>query len=146
MMTKEDKNKYHREWYKKNAKKVNAWHKKHRQNNKEKIRKYGVEYYKKNRDKILTYDRKHVLKGGANRKHYSNLNKRDYMGFCELCSKKQEYGLNYHHWDETNPSKGIWICPTCHMVCNGVEKKEVANKYILLKSRIEEEYNNGLEQ
>ncbi len=47
-----------------------------------------------------------VLKG--NKRPYPTDDK------CELCKRK--VFLVYHHWDDKDVSKGMWIChPKCHM-------------------------------
>ena len=33
---------------------------------------------------------------------------------CELCSRTSRK-LNYHHWDDTDLMKGIWVCYFCHI-------------------------------
>lgn len=33
---------------------------------------------------------------------------------CELCNK-QVGRLNYHHWDDGNLMRGMWLCQLCHM-------------------------------
>ena len=136
---------YQREYYQKNKDKIIARKKRWKTKNRERIRSVEQAYYQKNRERILSYDRKHELKGFINGKKQcvSGLNKRDYTGFCELCNKKQEYKLNYHHWDDNNLSKGVWVCVRCHTVCEGIDKNLV-NKYLILKNNVNKEYENEL--
>lgn len=70
------------------------------------------------------------------------LNKRPYPGKCELCPKKGY--LAYHHWDDTNLSKGIWACPKCRKLIERIDRgiqrigrDTVASKYLLLRANIE---------
>lgn len=57
---------------------------------------------------------------------------------CELCGKKTEK-LAYHHWDDTNLSKGIWVCFLCHMLCENVDNggKKLIEVYELKKTLLD---------
>lgn len=61
---------------------------------------------------------------------------------CELCEGHSER-LNYHHWDNGNYLRGVWVCPVCHYFIHGIEagciEKGLHLKYIRLKGRIENE-------
>jgi len=59
------------------------------------------------------YYRKHVIKTHSNLRLVGN--KRSYPddSRCEYCGKKH-YRLEYHHWDDSNISKGLWVCRWCH--------------------------------
>ena len=71
--------------------------------------------------------------------------KRDYLGFCEVCSIPipDDKHKSYHHWDDTMPAMGIWVCYKCHKIIEGVDSG-IAEKYLAQKLRIEKEY--ALEQ
>lgn len=59
---------------------------------------------------------------------------------CELCGKIVR--LSYHHWDNKNPSKGIWLCFRCHGLAESLDKdKSLGNKYLLMKVLITSEIN-----
>lgn len=70
------------------------------------------------------WERSHRVTTSNNKKIYGN--KRPYPkdGHCELCFEKpiihayRQHGrstrLVYHHWDDSDLSKGLWICPSCH--------------------------------
>lgn len=68
---------------------------------------------------------------------FNGLHKRLKPNSCELCGSKTK--LHYHHWDNTNPSKGIWVCQTnkCHNLAEVVDKLDSGNllsgKYHKLK-------------
>lgn len=54
--------------------------------------------------------------------------KRDYPKDrkCELCgaegkNKRRIDPLDYHHWDDKNISKGMWLCQKCHRRVEGWE-------------------------
>lgn len=40
---------------------------------------------------------------------------------CEVCGHKPFKKLDYHHWDDTKPIKGMWVCGFCH---KGIHKYE----------------------
>ncbi len=41
------------------------------------------------------------------------LDKRPRPELCELCSRKPTKA--YHHWDDDDPSIGLWLCYRCHI-------------------------------
>lgn len=69
--------------------------------------------------------------------HHIGLSKRPNLGHCELCDYKTH--LVYHHWDDNNRSKGIWVCQTnkCHNLAEVVDRLDngslLPDKYINLK-------------
>lgn len=92
--------------------------------------------YKKNqtkrRDQFL-----HTVNG------YFRVSKRRYPddGKCELNGENGKR-LVYHHWDEEDRGKGVWLCNMCHLFVGTVDKGwhlGMADKYLKLK----EEINNG---
>ncbi len=104
----------------------------------------------KHRKQIIEFYRKHVIqtidKKGKRRQFIKGLLKRPYPDdlICEICKKKVNT-LHYHHWNDKNPSKGIWMCYSCHQGCNFIEKKILFNRYIKLKSNIDANYNPNLD-
>lgn len=65
---------------------------------------------------------------------------------CELCGEERAH-LHYHHWDNENPSIGLWLCYRCHMFAERAdaltdwyfELKEKAEREVLEAMRKEEE-------
>jgi len=71
---------------------------------------------------------------------------------CELCKRRKRKLLDYHHYDDNNLSKGLWLCRWCHPFAENVDKgftvpeiramgltyvgKRLMAKYIKLKSSI----------
>jgi len=82
--------------------------------------------------------RKHVL--GIKNKTIYGLNKRDWTGYCELCGRKN-IRLGYHHWDNKNPSKGLWLCIICHQGCEHYEKHglQIIKRYKKFKKILDNE-------
>ena len=79
---------------------------------------------------------------------YKNLTKRPYPVGCEVCAssltlKGKPKRLFYHHWDNGNLSKGIWLCYSCHHLAEGIDK-ELEIKYKVLKKDIEKQYLGGM--
>lgn len=56
---------------------------------------------------------------------------------CELCGRVVRR-LNYHHWDNSDLSKGVWLCGTCHYTAEASDKG-MAEKYTELKGKIEQQ-------
>jgi len=73
-------------------------------------------------------------------------NKRPYPknGKCELCPAlrcgTKASSLVYHHWDDKDISKGMWICRRCHSIVEFVIKNiKIYKKYLKLSYNINEE-------
>jgi len=79
------------------------------------------------------YSRKHLIEAGDGK--YLKGIKRDYPTDekCEICNIFTPPPLNYHHWDDTNLMKGIWICGRCHLIAEGVEKINSVEAKIYLR-------------
>ncbi len=102
------------------------------------IKKQMYYYFKKG--KVLAQQRSRKFYTGTirNGKQVQLIGrKRDYPkdGKCELCHKRK--ARSYHHWDDDNLQKGIWLCPVCHMLAEGVDRG-LHLVYLMLKTRIEE--------
>lgn len=74
--------------------------------------------------------------------HFTGLHKRVKPDYCELCNGKAT--LHYHHWDDNNRSKGVWVCGLsrnkCHPLAEVVDKSDngslLPEKYSKLKQEI----------
>jgi len=55
---------------------------------------------------------------------------------CELCNKFYNK-LVYHHWDNIDPSKGLWLCGYCHLVAEKLDIN-IHEKYFNLKQLVED--------
>jgi predicted amidophosphoribosyltransferase len=105
----------------------------------------GRGYCEKCRIEVRNYHRRRCI--GTTAGYIGKLNKRLYPKDqkCELCNLEKKR-LPYHHWDDYNPSKGIWMCNRCHTVVTyieeGIEKRVVSN-YKYLKTVIDN-YENSL--
>lgn len=82
---------------------------------------------------------------------YGKKRKRPKGGTCELCNKecdKEGKRLYYHHWDDNNMLKGIWVCYKCHtLIENEEEFKALLLKWHLLEAEIDnkaKEANNQI--
>lgn len=68
----------------------------------------------------------------------TGLSKRPHSVTCELCGKSPKK-TDYHHWDNSNPNLGMWLCQRCHWFANWLELPaflEVMEKYFNLKEAI----------
>lgn len=82
---------------------------------------------------------------GYHAKKFIGLHKRPKPDYCELCGGIAN--LNYHHWDDTSMSKGVWVCGMsknkCHELVEAVDKidngSSLPDKYITLKQEIIDE-------
>ncbi len=109
------------------------------------------EQYLKNRDKIIAISRAYSKTPArvAKRRQTSlmtkngtikGLNKAPYPDDgCEMC-KKIDQRLAYHHWNDNNPSMGMWLCGQCHWFVEGIEKGLQLQRYLDLKLFREREY------
>ena len=115
----------------------------HREERKRACRIYYAEHKEELKRKDRERRRKYCLcvKGRLR----TDLNKRDYTGYCELCGRIIGEGITilaYHHWDDSNPSKGIWVCRGCHRIAELYEKNQlfVIERYIRLKKYLNRQY------
>lgn len=108
-------------------------------------RKYRKNWYKHNKERhkknCIRYKRQHriVTKGGRILK--GKKRKRPKDGICELCGRecdKEKKQLSYHHWDDNNLLKGIWVCYKCHGFVEGF-MPELGEKWLSLKEKIDKE-------
>ena len=101
------------EWFKKRTERYHRYWIK----NKDRWKSYAKEYRRKH---IVYVNGKAVL-----------VNKRSRPEVCELC-EKQRKRLDYHHWDDNNPSKGVWVCNLCHIIVEALDKNtlfKIISKY-----------------
>ncbi len=94
------------------------------------------EHYWRNRDKIL-YRTRHTLLNVKGKK--VKVKKRQRPNGCELCGK-ENYLLNYHHWNDDKLYLGMWVCTSCHVVIHGFESKITKKQYLDLKDKIEKSF------
>jgi len=108
------------------AAKVDEAYRRWRADNLERSNKYHREYRRRNYISI-TREGKQVsvrLKG-----------KRPWPGSCELCDRNNCV-LYYHHWDDGNLSKGLWLCMMCHGLAEAMDDGAKVEKYLNLKRQI----------
>jgi hypothetical protein len=56
---------------------------------------------------------------------------------CELCTLGPRR-LGYHHWDDSKPEFGMWICVSCHKAAHWLERFD-PSIYWTLRSRVSTE-------
>ena len=65
---------------------------------------------------------------------------------CEVCSKVTRR-LLYHHWNNNDLSKGLWVCDQCHRIAEGVEAVsrhvDTMKSYLDMKSIAEQDFQYG---
>lgn len=69
------------------------------------------------------------------KKQYKVDGRRPKSNECELCHKRpmKRNGLGWHHWDDNHLEYGLWLCTTCHVVGNEMEKGITTEKYLKLR-------------
>lgn len=120
-----------------------------------KQREYMRKWVADHRESVNKYQRDYQRKYRVetNGKTYCVRNKRLRPETCEICGLYHNH-LSYHHWDDEDLSKGIWLCRFCHpiaevldciktpcledsLVVDHTRAKTLAQKYITLKAEIE---------
>lgn len=92
------------------------------------------EWYRNNKERAnkrhKDYQRNYRLNGkkADGKRHYPNDQK------CELCKKKKH--LAYHHWDDSDFSKGIWVCVCCHKAAHWLDENDPERYYMIKQLRI----------
>lgn len=80
----------------------------------------------------ITLNGKYTLVETPNKRPYPEDKK------CELCHKGPRL-LGYHHWDDKNISKGLWLCPVCHPFAEKVDHSWV-EKYKAIREAVNVEF------
>ena len=65
---------------------------------------------------------------GIGGKWVGGFNKRAYSEICEVCGGGGV--LVYHHWDDSNPNKGLWLCRRCHSIAEIIDRIDSGGKDI----------------
>ncbi len=89
------------------------------------------------REKKRNYHRKNII-STTNRRIFAR--KRPHSGQCELCGRNYTKWMNYHHWDDSNPALGIWLCRTCHVTVHHLQKHP---NFLELYQKIKREVEDG---
>ena len=123
----------------KNREQIKAYDKSHRLKNREPHREQLQAWRLKNRNRITEYRRRTRLT--INGKDIGGLSKRPYTKFCEICGSRkgkrgQKIHLAYHHWDDNNLSKGLWVCGPCHSMAHLIEQGIKMVNYPLVYPRL----------
>lgn len=74
------------------------------------------------------------LLGADGKRHPVRVDKRPRPTTCELCGRG-DTRLHYHHWDDTKPEQGIWVCSHCHRHAESYEKGLIA-AYLKLRQLV----------
>ena len=96
-----------------------------------------LEYRKRMAERSRNYYRSHYLKiDGKYVRHEKGLRPE----LCQLCRKYP--ARDYHHWIiGKHTIVGLWVCASCHRLCEGVDKG-LDLTYRLLKKRNEQELSS----
>lgn len=128
-------------WCKSNRERKNPFHICNKCNYEKYTKPYAQKHKEELRNYIRDYQRKFVLSQGK-KKIYLKIPKRPYPkdNKCELCGHIYELKLSYHHWNNTKPQIGIWICNRpCHDIVEFFDKgllEEFLNKYSELRKSL----------
>ena len=81
--------------------------------------------------------RKHVLHVQINDKSIRvyGLHKRGRPTQCEVCEQGNRK-LYYHHWDDHDLNKGLWLCFRCHIFAEGIDAGLI-DRYLKLKAELD---------
>lgn len=101
---------------------VRRWKSEHPQALKAQKLRYGQRHKKELAESHREYHRNHRISTYIDIPHhgatkiYPAPNKRPYPidNLCELCDTEKPLFLKYHHWDDADFGKGIWVCQACH--------------------------------
>jgi len=122
-----------REWQKQHPERV----KEYREKNKEKYDILIKRWRENNREHLNQYSREYL------RAHcVSTINGRIYdlkrpypKNGCELCGRSRK--LHYHHYDDANLMKGMWLCIPCHNFVEQIDEHEdLVKKYFKLRMEV----------
>lgn len=107
---KERRRKYYQEHREEAISYAKAWNDAH----KDDVRKRSLEYYYRHREERIAYaknqDKRNIKHNG--KVILRNVDKPSKPTLCELCNQKSY--LAFHHWEDSKPEVGLWICNRCH--------------------------------
>lgn len=108
-----------------------------RERHPEKSRQMVKEYRKKHPEVRRKWTRNHVL-STKNKQIYGNKRPFPEDNSCELCGDEKTR-LEYHHYDDNDLLKGLWLCVRCHIFAEKTDKG-LQRRYFELKETI---FKNG---
>jgi rubrerythrin len=103
-------------------------------------KKYQKAHPEVGRKAAMAYHRRHSLTTDGIT--YYGLSKRPHPKFCEVCGNPYIKRLGYHHWDDNDKNKGVWVCRKCHYIIEQVDNrrgKSIIPLYLKVKAQIEQE-------
>lgn len=145
---------YSRKYYKQHREKIlkycHDYYFKNIDKKKEYNRIYGKRRYEKNKNKIIARQKEYQKTHREERKIYFRENllhskgkwiivrKRPYPSNnnCELC-KRIIKRLLWHHWDDSKPYWGMWLCGVCHSFAERLDGG-FTKSYLELKKKASE--------
>lgn len=102
-------------------------------------REYHHHYYLTHQGPGQPYDREyrrnHVLIASNHVKLVGNKRPYPVDGKCELCGRKPQK-LGYHHYDDNDLQKGLWLCAWCHGFAERLDEG-YSVRYIALRKKFE---------
>lgn len=115
-------------------------------------------YSKKGRSYHRDWERKHRLTTSGHRKVLGKKRPYPVDSVCELCHSSitpKGESLDYHHWDDNNLMKGLWLCRSCHINAEWIDKgsnqqcqwirraegEQYIERYVKLKAQINKKAN-----
>lgn len=111
------------------------------------MRKYRAEHREQDNDYQREYGRTHQNKRNFHRVGTKVNGKTVYLQApykktkpvrCEICDRNAKQ-LDYHHWDDSKPSKGLWLCRRCHTAVEALEHvPDFVHRCSILKSKEDE--------
>jgi hypothetical protein len=115
------------------AVKNSKYYREHKEHMRELIRRWWCEHPEYRHQHILT-----TVDENGRSMVLTRLNKRPYPSDkkCENCGK-YEGRLQYHHWDKSDPNKGVWLCRRCHRAVEVCEHPVSLERYLALKTSLE---------
>lgn len=97
------------------------------------------DYYERNGDRL----RKCSRERGLRTMYVDGIRihgvRREKPNTCELCDSNVK--LVYHHWDNSELERGVWVCHDCHVICELSDgyhgnRRDLQSKYIELKENV----------
>ena len=98
---------YARKWREENRERTIEYTRRHRQENPGEYNEY-----------MRNYHRANIISTTIGRVRAKKRPRPDNV--CEVCSKYTTR-LEYHHWDTSHPSLGLWLCRRCHYMAEAID-------------------------
>lgn len=139
--------KYKVTYYQKHKEECIAYTKAWIEKNRERHNARCLNYYYRHREERLAYGKKKQERTRQNTIHYGQRGRPDILNVtkdlypednrCSYCGRTIHYSLRWHHWDDSNPGDGVWLCQKCHAIADALLRRSIKKGIPIAEAKIQ---------